>query len=61
MDSEKGLSCVMTKKVSDKFSRINIRETSKNNFELKEKIDEKEINMVGLVKMIKSNKNLEFV
>jgi len=65
MDGEKGLSCVMTKKVGDKFHRINIQETSKNNFELKEKIDEeettKEIDMVRLVKMIKSNKDLAFV
>lgn len=65
MDGEKGLSCVMTKKVGDKFHRINIQETSKDNFLLKEKNDEeettKEIDMTGLVKMIKSNKDLEFV
>ena len=42
MDGEKGLSCCMTKKVGDKFHRINIQETSKDNFEQKGKIDEKE-------------------
>ena len=65
MDGENGLSFVMTKKVGDKFHRINIQETSKNNFELKEKIDEKEttkeIDMTELKKMIKSNKDLAFV
>ena len=65
MDGEKGLSFVMTKKVGDKFYRINIQETSKDNFELKEKIDEKEttkeIVMTELKKMIKSNKDLAFV
>ena len=65
MDGEKGLSFIMTKKVGDKFHRINIQETSKDNFELKEKIDEKEttkeIDMTELKKMIKSNKDLAFV
>ena len=64
MDGEKRLSFVMTKKVGDKFHRINIHETSKYNFELKEKIDEKEIKeivMDELKKMIKSNKDLAFV
>ena len=65
MDGENGLSFVMTKKVGDKFHRINIQETSKDNFVLKEKIDEKEttkeIDMTELKKMIKSNKDLVFV
>ena len=65
MDGEKGLSFVLTKKVGDKFHRINVSETDTDKFQVKEKIDEKEttkeIDMAELKKMIKSNKDLAFV
>ena len=65
MDGEKGLSFLLTKKVGDKFYRINVREIEKDKFEVKEKIDEeettKEIDMKELVKIIKLNKDLSFV
>ena len=65
MDGEKGLSFVLTKKVGDKFHRINVSETDKDKFQVKEKIDEnettKDIDMAELKKMIKSNKDLTFV
>ena len=65
IDGEKGLSFVFTKKSGDKFTRIHVKETSKDNFEVKEKIDEKEttkeIDMPELKKMLKSNKDLDFV
>ena len=42
IDGEKGLSFVFTKKEGEKFRRIFVKETSKDNFEVKEKFDEKE-------------------
>ena len=65
IDGEKGLSFVLTKKEGEKFHRVFVKETSKDKFELKEKVDEKEttkdIDMAELKKMLKSNKDLEFV
>ena len=65
IDGEKGLSFVLTKKEGDKFHRLFVKETSKDKFEVKEKVDEKETNkeidMAELKKMLKSNKDLEFV
>jgi ssDNA-specific exonuclease RecJ len=65
IDGEKGLSFVLTKKAGEKFHRIYVKETAKDNFELKEKIDDKEstkeIDMAELKKMLKAEKDLEFV
>jgi len=65
IDGEKGLSFVLTKKEGDKFHRLFVKEISKDKFELKEKVDEKEttkeVDMAELKKMLKSNKDLEFV
>ena len=65
MDGEKGLSFVLTKKKGEKFYRISVHENDKDNFEVKEKIDEKEttdnVDMAGLKKIIKANKDLGFV
>ena len=65
IDGEKGLSFVLTKKEGDKFHRIFVKETSKDKFEVKEKVDEKEttkeVDMAEVKKMLKSNKDLEFV
>ena len=64
MDGDKGLSFVMTKKVGDKFHRINVRETDKDKFELKEKVGEKEttkeLDMTELKKMIKCRRVYDF-
>ena len=65
IDGEKGLSFVLTKKAGEKFHRIYVKETSKDKFELKEKVDEKEttreIDMVEVKKMLKVDKDLGFV
>ena len=66
LDGEKGLSFHLTKKEAEKFYRINVKETSKDKFEVKEKIDDKEetineLDMSELKKMLKTNKELEFV
>ena len=64
IDGEKGLSFVLTKKEGDAFHRIFVKELSKDKFELKEKIDEKEtskeIDMSEFKKMLK-DKDLKFV
>ena len=66
IDGEKGLSFVVTKKEGDnKFHRIFVKEISKDKFEVKEKIDDKEttkeIDMSEVKKMLKANKDLGFV
>ena len=65
IDGELGLSFILTKKAGEKFHRVSVKETSKDKFELKEKVDEKEstkeIDMAELKKMLKSNKDLGFV
>jgi trigger factor len=65
IDGEKGLSFILTTKKGDEFTRIYAKETDKDSFMVKEKIDEKEtektVDMDGLKKMLKSNKDLAFV
>jgi len=62
---EKGLTFNLTKKNGEKFYRINVKEISKDKFEVKEKVDEKEttkeVDMAELKKMLKTNNELEFV
>lgn len=65
IDGEKGLSFVLTKKTGEKFHRIYVKETAKDKFELKEKVDDKEstkpIDMAELKKMLKAESDLDFV
>ncbi len=66
IDCEKGLSFVLTKKEGDsKFSRLYVKEVSKDKFEVRKKVNDKEtveeINMVDLKKMLKFGKDFEFV
>jgi hypothetical protein len=65
IDGEKGLSFVLTKKSGDKFHRIYVKELSKDKFEVKEKIDDKEstkeVEIADLKKMLKADKDLTFV
>ena len=65
IDGEKGLSFVLTKKSGDRFHRIYVKETAKDKFELKEKVDENEltteIDIAELKKMLKADKDLGFV
>jgi len=65
MDGHKGLSFILTKKIGDKFYRVNVRETNKDKFEITERKDEKEttgeIDLLELKKLLKSNKDLDFV
>ena len=65
IDGEKGLSFMLTTKEGEKFYRIFVKETEKDKFHVKEKVDEKEtekdIDMAEVKKMLKSNKDLCFV
>ena len=65
IDGDKGLSFILTTKKGEEFTRIYAKETGKDSFMVKEKIDEKEtektVDMDGLKKMLKSNKDLAFV
>ena len=65
MDGEKGLSFILIKKIGDKFYRVNVRQTDKDRFEMTEKKYDKEttkeINISELEKLLKSNKDLNFV
>ena len=63
-DGEKGLEFTLLKKEGDKFYKIKVKETSKDSFDLTEKVGDKEtskvIDIKKLKKMLKSNKDLEF-
>ena len=66
MDGKKGLSFHYMNKVGDsKFFSITVRQTSEDNFSVRSKTDDNQsdtdVNMVGLMKIIKDNKDLDFV
>jgi len=66
IDGEKGLSFTFLKKEGDKFIRITVNETSKDNFVMKKKIDEgsetsETLDLKTFKKLLKDNKNLDFV
>jgi hypothetical protein len=66
IDGEKGLAATFLKKEGNKFNRITIKETSKDLFSVNEKVDEeketsKELDIKEFKKLLKANKNLEFV
>ena len=66
IDGEKGLSFHFLKKVGDnKFFSITVREDSKDNFSVRvkdgDKSSESNVDMPGLLKVIKGNKELDFV
>jgi hypothetical protein len=60
IDGEKGLSIMFLKKVGEEFYKLYVKETDKDNFEVKEKIGDKEtekqVNEKDLLKMLKSEK-----
>ena len=63
---EKGLAFTFLKKEGDKFLRITVNETSKDNFVMKKKIDEETetsetIDLKAFKKLLKDNKHLDFV
>ena len=66
VDGKKGLSFHYMNKVGDsKFFSITVRQTSEDNFSVRSKTDDNQsdsdVNMVGLMKIIKENKDLDFV
>ena len=66
IDGEKGLSFHFLKKVGDKeFFSITVRQTEEDKFSVRtkkgEKQEDSDVNMVGLMKLIKANKDLDFV
>lgn len=66
IDGEKGLAFSFILKEGEKFNRISVKETSKDVFSFKEKINNdaettKELDIKEFKKILKANKNLEFV
>ena len=65
IDGIKGLSFILLIKEGEKFTKIQVKEISKDKFSLKMKVDNKEtskeIDLPELKKMIKNNKDLLFV
>uniref|UniRef100_A0A6C0J693 Uncharacterized protein n=1 Tax=viral metagenome TaxID=1070528 RepID=A0A6C0J693_9ZZZZ len=66
MDGKKGLSFHYLNKVGDsKFFSITVKQTAEDNFSVRSKTDDNQtdtdVNMVGLMKIIKENKDLAFV
>merc|ERR1711937_800784 len=68
VDGEKGVSFVFLKKVGEddaKFYRLSVQETEKDSFQVREKKGDKEsesqMNLKDLMKLVKANKELDFV
>jgi hypothetical protein len=65
IDGAKGLSFMLTMKEGDTFYKIQLKETSSDNYNIKEKKNDdettKDINSSELKKLLKSNKYLTFV
>ena len=65
IDGERGLSFIFLKKGDSKFFSITVREDSKDNFSVKikdgDKSSESNIDMLGLLQIIKGNSELAFV